>query len=314
MRDLTGYSSDDFAYLMSRAAELSQELGEDDAEFTGRDKENGGGGGDEKYFAAPEDFPPEETHLLRQAIFPSIHPLGLPDLDWHMLADPPDQQVRTWATERFSDMSWQHYWWLLWNHSTRSAPFERSYLCFYSDDKSLVPLWKQPQAHADNFVKIGLKGVVGPDFSLWYDMPYPELLWNVYRTTWLSRYYQECGLKVIPNLRFTVKSGFEHLIGAGIPICAPCIATQVQTISTEEDDIRRWKSGLDYALRLIDPDCLIMYGSKRGIRLLEGVVPTSVRLVKLASAQDVRRNLYKPDPVHGKATTYKKRQIKKEVI
>jgi len=314
MRDLTGYSSDDFAYLMSRAAELSQELGEDEVEI-GVDDSNGiSGGGDEAYTVPTEELEEQETDILRHTLYPSYDPLGLPDLRWDMLADPPDQQVRTWATERFSDMSWQHYWWLLWNHSTRNAPFDRSYLCFYSDDESLLPLWNRPHQHVGNFLKLGLKAVVGPDFSTSYDMPYAELVFNMYRISWMQRYYQECGIPVIPNLKFAFTESNESLIGEGIPVCTPCVATQVQTITTDPEDIKRWKVGLDIALRKIEPDCLIMYGSRRGIRIMEKVVPTSVRLVKLASAQDVRRNLYKPDPVHGKATTYKKRQIKKEVI
>ena len=55
------------------------------------------------------------------------------------------------------------------------------WVCFYEDDFLFERIWRQPNRYVDKLGKFD--GVVSPDFSLYYDMPYAMQIWNIFRNT-----------------------------------------------------------------------------------------------------------------------------------
>lgn len=56
---------------------------------------------------------------------------------------------------------------------------------FFIDDYKFESLWRYPQRYLSRLSDF--KCIFAPDFSVYWDMPFPMKLWNIYRS--LSRYF-----------------------------------------------------------------------------------------------------------------------------
>lgn len=303
---LTGYTDDELTYLKSR---LDDEDFEDEAEEPEE--------GDDNPLEAVDNLDVESVVAYKgyeDLVFPSeSNGMGIPDLDWRMLADPPDRPIKTWPGFKFADKNWQDYWMLVWSWSMKNAPFERCYLSFYAFDKAFESVWSTPGRFATNFSKNGVKAVVSPNFSLWIHRPYPERLWNLYRGRWLGRFFQEAGLKIIPDIDTGVLPEDHKIFTLGIPDNPPCVSIQLQTGLGRAN---KFKSNNELTLEAtkfmisdLQPESLIVYGSQFGHELTDkGVFPRQLHVIRLATTQDVKRHKYEPDPLQGRAKSYKRKR------
>ena len=303
---LTGYTDDELTYLKSRLDDADFE--DEEAEAIKQESET------ENPLEVVEDSDIEAIVSSggEGRVFSSTNDLDIPDLLPNMLAPPPDQPMRTWPGERFADLTWPHYWMLVWSWSMKNAPFDRSYLCFYAFDKAFESVWTSPGRFARNFKKNDLKAVVTPNFSMWEHRPLPERLFALYKSRWLGRFYQEVGIKVIPDI---IDPGMNQedleTICFGIPKKPPCVAIQLQTEIKKANKVtnRALRASTRQLIKWLQPESLIVYGSKTGHEVTEkGVFPSQLHVIRLATAQDVKRHKYEPDPLQGKTKSYKRKR------
>lgn len=78
---------------------------------------------------------------------------------------------------------------------------------FFQDDYKFNCLWQFPQRYIKLFSRC--KYVVGTDFSLYYDFPVALQIYNKYRNHWLSAYYAENGVQMIPNISPSASFNFS---------------------------------------------------------------------------------------------------------
>jgi hypothetical protein len=101
----------------------------------------------------------------------------------------------------------------------------------------------------------GVQALVEPNLSLFDTTPVAYGLQQIYKKRWISRYFQECGIKVYADLNVSRK--FQEYNKLGIPEGYNAFFTRgyADRISTleEEIEIARQISGLD------NPN-LIVYG------------------------------------------------------
>lgn len=69
---------------------------------------------------------------------------------------------------------------------------------FFLHDYQFERVWKYPDRYTECLSKFAY--VLSPDFSPYVDMPKALQIFNVYRNRWCGRYWQECGIKVIPTI------------------------------------------------------------------------------------------------------------------
>ena len=74
------------------------------------------------------------------------------------------------------------------------------FVMFYEHDVKFERLWNNPKKYLDRLKKF--KGVISPDFSLYRNMPIVMQIWNTYRSRALASWFQNNGIRVIPNVRF----------------------------------------------------------------------------------------------------------------
>lgn len=317
--ELTGYSKEDLQYLLQR-----EDLILDDEEELGEgEEENENGEEDELFDYDENDYAKEaekvglyiSVHDINPlSVFPSDNPYQIPALRPDMLAEPPDLPIKTWPGSRFADKEWEKegYWWVTWGYDSKTVNFERAYINFYADDPSLWPIWANPDKYAERFIKLKVRAVTTVDFSIYWDRPFPERLWSMYCRMWTGRFFQELGLKVIPGPSAPVLEKDLRFQCAGIPKNPPCISIQFQSGTKSKDDreliIRRYKQGIQNLLKELDPGSMIVYATKAGHEALWNIFPSQLHVIRLPTAQDVRRYKYEPDQLRSDKKTYKKKR------
>jgi hypothetical protein len=167
----------------------------------------------------------------------------------------------------------------------RTAAFSKARGCvvgFYRWDSFFEALWRSPQRYIDLFLQHEVTAVVEPDFSLWRDDPLIVHVYNVYRTRWMGRYWQEAGITVIPSLNWSDERSFSFAF-SGIPQHAPVVAVECRTAGQTDGDRRAFLAGLSEGVRQVAPQKLIIYGGREHVFWLSSRLPEGPHYTLLES-------------------------------
>ena len=128
---------------------------------------------------------------------------------------------------------------------------------FFIDDYQFERCWTSPLRVVDWLRPYDC--VLGPDFSLYVDMPLPMQRWNVYRSRALCLIWQREGLTVVPALSWSTPESFGFCF-EGIPKGAT-VATSTVGVMGDASALAMWRSGMAEALRRTRPSRLLLYGT-----------------------------------------------------
>jgi hypothetical protein len=164
-------------------------------------------------------------------------------------------------------------------------------LCYYVWDKHFEDIWRDAVASVQHHVDRNFGAVVMPDFSLWRDDPFASQLWNVYRSRWMARYWQEAGLKVIPNLQTGTPSVYPWAIHT-LPKKCPVLAVQCRGTS---DDLGKklFLACVREAVKVVRPERMFIYGGIENKHWLEGNLPKGPQYGWLSSVANLRNRMLK---------------------
>ena len=128
---------------------------------------------------------------------------------------------------------------------------------FYVEDYRFEAIWKDPI----KVLSSGAKAVVEPNLSLFDTTPVAYGLTQIYKKRWISRYFQECRIRIYVDLNVAQKFyGYNRL---GIPDGWDAFATRGYN-----DRLEYLKAELQIAKEISGKDVpnLIVYGGGAGIR------------------------------------------------
>ena len=134
------------------------------------------------------------------------------------------------------------------------------WVCFYEDDFRFERIWNQPSRYVETLRRF--KGVVSPDFSIYYDMPYSMQLWNIFRSRTIGAWLQQQGIKVIPNIRFGDTRTFD--------CCCDGISKHsviaIGSLGCLKDKEYRatFEEGVRHVVNLLRPETIVFYGAAPG--------------------------------------------------
>jgi len=247
------------------------------------------GNGDE-----PEEDEPDAAarstgiYAFREdAIFPSSSRWGIPDLRPDMLSDQvPDH---TWAgpAEAITDPSKLLF--LYGENRMEPEQVKGGALGFYSYDAKFEIVWNDAVRVIERFKACQWGAIVAPDFSTWSNDPLVIQAYNVYRSRWCARYWQEAGFRIIPSLAFSDERSFEFAFD-GMPVGAPLVSAQMRTGSASKRDRRLYIDGLREALHRLKPEALMIYGDTSRA-WLEPSLPQGIRYHWIASRLATKERL-----------------------
>jgi hypothetical protein len=144
-------------------------------------------------------------------------------------------------------------------------------MAFYTDDHRFEVIWNDAVRIVEKFLGYGWGSIIAPDFSMWGKDPFAIQIYNLYRSRWVARYWQEAGIPVIPTLMWTSPESMQWLAD-GIPKQAPVVALQVRTAKTQQLRIELTRDLLKL-IPMVDPQNVILYGGLENRDWLEGQLP-----------------------------------------
>lgn len=195
-------------------------------------------------------------------IFSSSNWLGMPDIREDMLFETiPDD---TWAGQKGCDGQFEKLWVTL-HGANAPVPGMRCLKAFYVDDQRFESIWNDAVSAIEKFKQQGFEGLFEPDFSMWWEMPMVVQFWNIYRSRWCARYWQEAGLKIIPSLKWSEKSSYEAAI-AGYPKQLKLASFQCRTLGK---NIQNSLKGLKFICDSISIESLLLYGGSENTEAVE---------------------------------------------
>src|SRR5574343_750564 len=138
---------------------------------------------------------------------------------------------------------------------------------FFLHDYRFESVWRNPPGTLPRLAEA--EAVIGPDFSLWSEMPWPVSLWQIYRSRWMSAYWHARGLRVIPEASWSVPAQAWHF--TGLPRHST-IAFQTQNGAKDPDKNRLEADAIRMLQDLLEPVNLLSYGPfSEGVTTAPGV-------------------------------------------
>lgn len=114
--------------------------------------------------------------------------------------------------------------------------------------------------------------VIGPDFSQYVDMPRAMCIWNAWRTNFVTWWWQNEGLNVIPNGMWSDTKSFEYCFDAMPHNSCICISSKGCVIEDRrhtrlpQSDLvatsSRFKAGLEALVENIHPTQILWLGTE----------------------------------------------------
>lgn len=135
------------------------------------------------------------------------------------------------------------------------AQVEGKCVHFFLDDHKFEPLWSKPNKTLPPIQYVGQ--AISPDFSISTDYPLAVNVWQIYRSRWLARYWQEHNIDVIPNVTWTDEESYEYCF-LGIPKGSMVAVGTVGINSKAKKEA--FKRGFEEMMRQIEPLALVVYG------------------------------------------------------
>jgi hypothetical protein len=143
------------------------------------------------------------------------------------------------------------------------APFEKrgkatenDWLHFYILDEKFEAVWNSHRRFLSVIKQFG--GAITPDFSLYRDLPLAMQINNVYRSRALGHWWQNNGIRIIPNIRWSDERSLEFAFD-GIQTGG---TVAVGSLGGLKNPVNRhyFLSGFDEMLKHVKPDTVVIYG------------------------------------------------------
>lgn len=147
--------------------------------------------------------------------------------------------------------------WISFNFSnTTKKNRETTGVHFFLDDYQFERVWSNPPRYV-NILK-GFNTILTPDFSTYLDFPEAVRIFNHYRRHWCGRYWQEMGLKVIPNIQWGLKDSYSWCFD-GDPEGG---IVAVSNIGMRKDKVlrQRFNEGYNEMLARLQPKKVLIFG------------------------------------------------------
>ena len=241
--------------------------------------------------AEPDAEPEEDDDPVREqgvfalredAIFPASNRWGIPDLDPDMCADVPAPTSCWTGGPPKSDGQL-----MLFGSNAIPSDVRDAVLAFYVDDWRFEAVWSKAVQEIDRLRGMGFAAIVAPDFSVWRDDPAAVQLWNIYRSRWVARYWQACGVKVVPSLNWSDERSYEFAF-LGLPVGAPVVSCQCRTTRSRKGT-EYFLRGLSRAIETLKPRSVWIYGGSEHRERLEPSLPDCCDYAWLESRTQARR-------------------------
>ncbi len=178
--------------------------------------------------------------LNASRLFDTTNPLGIPQL-------------------RHTPISAAPEWLVAYRTRIRSPRFDfnRAAVHFFLDDYRFETVWARPERALEHLRKYRM--LLTPDFSLYADWPLVMQQWNVYRSRWCGRYWQELGFQVIPTVSWSTPESFKFCFD-GLPRQSLVAVSAAGVKLGEPTQREQFMAGFREMVGRLAPSMVLAYG------------------------------------------------------
>lgn len=211
--------------------------------------------------------------------------------------------IMTWAGSATKDDDNEDRQWF-YNYGVDSTSgmldsvMSKMIVSFFTWDEYFEGWWQTPSKFTGKVLNTGVKLITTPDFSPQTEMGNVFLKWQLYRSRYLGRYFQEAGLKLIPHLIWP-DGDLDFLMEetlSTMPKKLPLLMVQAQTI-----DPKKVSGGMDHykkqqqaALDELRPEAILLYSGKPGREVFDTLNLRKTKVVHLEHRQGILSKAQKP--------------------
>lgn len=213
-------------------------------------------------------FDPEDTvktYVNSSILFDGLSDMSIPEIKRENLATPDLVPKHTYPVESWED-AYHCY------SQTFDGTYQPGCIGFYTEDYKFEAVYSQVDATIDWLEQIQPKVLVGPDFSCYTRWPQAKNIFNLYKSRWCTRLWQELGYKVIPTVQIldvhpyvlTTKYVLETL---------PTKATlSIECRLDSPKDHPILSSWINKIIEVCKPECLMLYAGEEKQKYIIGDV------------------------------------------
>jgi hypothetical protein len=187
---------------------------------------------------------------------------------------------------------------VLGNGNTRGLDWTKTVLCTHTADEFIEPLWYSPNEYAAKLLNKRVFATISPEFSVGTGWPKAARIHNTYRNRYLGRYYQECGINIIPSVSHLWYDGDENFLFLGLPKNLPCVSVQMQSHGVEDgtideaENIMMYNRSLNAIVKHLAPQSILVYGGPKRDEYVAGAsLPKSVHIISIENFITKRETL-----------------------
>lgn len=226
--------------------------------------------------------------LNRDVKFDSDNYWGIPTLKKDMIFDiniEKEDDMEILLSD--SDNSKEYYIFLLDENFKRlgKVDINKIILCGFLPDEFQEKVWAYPDIYLTKIKEANIKYSFGYNFSIWNTDARSLNLFNCFRANWITRYLQEIGIKIIPDIRYRDIDSLNYTM-LGYPEKIKTMCIEVQHIKNNSEDINLFVKVLTEMIKRFKIEQLIIYyGSTQLRENLRYFLPKEINYIYLLSRQ-----------------------------
>ena len=129
---------------------------------------------------------------------------------------------------------------------------------FFIDDYQFERIWNRPDKYLSILKRF--QGGISTDFSMYWDMPKSQQIWNCWRNRAMAYWMQQNGLNIIPNACWGDEESLDWAFD-GLPKNSILALTSQGCIKHNDEGKRLLVNGIHRLVREKQPVKLYVYGS-----------------------------------------------------
>lgn len=265
---------------------------------------------------APEDMAGVDD-LSNGVIFDSDLAYNIPMLLPDMIPSTCPEPLDVWAGHEL-DLPRQEadpsLWWLAqWHAGMRGVNWKQCIAQFYTADFHFEPVFLDPAKNTKKILNLGMKMSMMPNYSINENMPVALWVYATYRSFYMGRYFQEAGIKVIPDIQIGRDDEVINLSLLGVPENAGVVSMQIQNLNNDTNGVRFSARMLKEAEDRLHFKNIIIYGHTDADRVLDRA-GLSANVIRVANRSARRREyLNSNSTINSQKITKKAGRIKGSV-
>lgn len=130
---------------------------------------------------------------------------------------------------------------------------ESSLVTMFNYDYELEKLWQNPFRYLTKL--LGFYAICTPDYSVYANMNYNDIRFNIYRNRWYGSFLQEKGFKVVPSISWALEDTYD-LCFSGVEKGSIVIVSTLGACSNWNNFI----NGFNKMKDIINPSLIIIFG------------------------------------------------------